>query len=314
MTDDEVMKVASDILKLKPNIVCICGGEPLVRKELVYRVAELLTSGSNGQISVNMVTNGELLTEEVAQKLKKAGLKNVQVSLDGHEAKYNDWLRNKVGAFGAAINAIKMFKKQEMLVSVASTTTTKTLKHYKKTMELCRSIGVDIFRMQPLMLLGRAEKNLKDYVSTYSDYREVVTYINHQKKINIGTDEMKTEWGDPIDHLVRASAKENKYTSYLGVNAYGDITISPYIPLIFGNVANRSLLDYWDSGLNKCWSIPLLRELASLPKSCEELDLTEHNKNLPKMYSDGFINLDLMKIKDFQQVTLQNIHNYVGSE
>ncbi|MBM7836234.1 radical SAM protein [Clostridium sardiniense] len=310
MSDENVLDVVRDILELKPNVICICGGEPLLRKELIYKIAKLLTDESKNEIVVNMVTNGELVTREVAQNLKDSGISNIQVSLDGHCDELHDWIRNKKGSFKKAVQAIKYLKECNLRVGVATTPTLRNINQIEKVVELCEKLKVDEFRMQPLMLLGRAEQNLKDYMPEYNDYRKLARYINKKKVNNVGTNKMQFDWGDPIDHLVRSKTRIDGYSHYVGINAYGDITVSPYLPIKFGNIRRNSLLKYWNNGLSEAWGINLLRQIAELPKSCSELDITEINSNLPRVYKEKNIDLDLIKIKDINSVTLDNIHKY----
>lgn len=51
--------------------------------------------------------------------------------------------------------------------------------------------------------------------------------------------------------------------SQVSVRANGDITVSPYIPLVVGNVRRHSIEEYWNAGLSGAWDTPVVRELAS---------------------------------------------------
>ena len=51
------------------------------------------------------------------------------------------------------------------------------------------------------------------------------------------------EWGDPIDHLVRFPQLQMQFDQ-VAIHANGDIVVSPYIPLIIGNVRKHSLQEY----------------------------------------------------------------------
>ena len=57
-----------------------------------------------------MVTNGELMTKEIAKKLWQSGISSIQVSLDGSTEEVVDWLRNKKGAYKNAIKCNKCNK------------------------------------------------------------------------------------------------------------------------------------------------------------------------------------------------------------
>jgi len=78
LTVDEIERVIRIAAELGIKKVKITGGEPLIRKDVVDIVDRI--SSIPGIIEVSMVTNG-LLLERYALKLKKAGLKRINISL-----------------------------------------------------------------------------------------------------------------------------------------------------------------------------------------------------------------------------------------
>lgn len=80
LTDDELLELTKDICNLKPYNICFCGGETLLRK-IVLSCATLLKEAGIPNIAI--VTNGSLVTQDVAKELFKAGINRFQVSLDG---------------------------------------------------------------------------------------------------------------------------------------------------------------------------------------------------------------------------------------
>lgn len=81
------------------------GGEPLVYEKL-YDLIKLATD--NG-IYTSIGTNGTLITDTIAKKLKKSGLKKAIVSIDGTEKKHDE-IRGK-GNFKKTINGINNLEK-----------------------------------------------------------------------------------------------------------------------------------------------------------------------------------------------------------
>ncbi|MPW24344.1 radical SAM protein [Alkalibaculum sp. M08DMB] len=69
---DEWINVIKDITDLQPVYICFCGGEPLLKKELIFEATNLLKRISG--ITVNMVTNGDLMDIETAYRLKDVGV------------------------------------------------------------------------------------------------------------------------------------------------------------------------------------------------------------------------------------------------
>lgn len=295
LTDEELLDICStQILEVEPAVICFCGGEPLLRRNVLYECCNTLVTKSNKNITVNMVTNGELLTEDVAQNLKKANFSQIQVSIDGASSITHDWLRNKQGAFDNAIRAIKNLKEVGLSVGVAFTPTKKNMNEIEKTVIMCNNLGVNSFRVQPLMPMGRAINNLSDYLPQYEDYRSMVNYINKVKFKNVTSNKIMVEWGDPVDHLIRSRFRNNGYTPFFGINAYGYITVSPYLPLTVGNVKNHSIYDYWNKGLSHIWGYPLILKMSGLVKSSDILGFSKKNLGMPRTYYEQGLNIDLI--------------------
>ncbi|MEW5746242.1 MAG: GTP 3',8-cyclase MoaA [Nitrospirota bacterium] len=76
---EEILRVVRIAARLGVRKIRITGGEPLVRKNLVYLIASL--SSINGIEDISLTTNG-LLLKKLARPLAEAGLKRVNISLD----------------------------------------------------------------------------------------------------------------------------------------------------------------------------------------------------------------------------------------
>ena len=88
---EEIIEFTKVAVSKRINKIRITGGEPLVRKGVVDFINEL--SKINGITDLSMTTNGVLL-EEFAERLKKAGLQRLNISLDTiDEIKYKEITR-----------------------------------------------------------------------------------------------------------------------------------------------------------------------------------------------------------------------------
>lgn len=82
MTTEEIITLVKNIKNVFPiNKVLLTGGEPLLNKDIVYIVEAITSLG----IKPDLVTNGKLLTKELANDLINAGLKRIRLSIDGFE-------------------------------------------------------------------------------------------------------------------------------------------------------------------------------------------------------------------------------------
>ncbi len=94
LASDELFRIMNDLASTRPDNFCICGGEPLLKKEIIFRFIDHQKK-INSEMNIGMVTNGELLTESIGEKLIYYGLNNIQFSIDGATENSHDWLRNK---------------------------------------------------------------------------------------------------------------------------------------------------------------------------------------------------------------------------
>ncbi len=278
LTDKELITMATNILECNPKSMCMCGGEPLLRKDAIMEIANI-AKDKYPNSSINMVSNGQLMTAQVAEDLWKAGFKNIQISLDGASPETVDWLRNKEGMYEAATSALRYLSESRKRlgidtdICISFCPTKKNLPELEEVIDFCESLDINSFRVQPLMLLGRAKEFLREYVLSKAEYRDLARRLKNRNSINARSGErLETKWGDPMDHLLIEDVDELRF---IQVNAYGDVLFTPYIPIAFGNIRNRSLKEYTEFDWNKVWNHELYKYVRSLMVTPEHMDLSE---------------------------------------
>ncbi|MDV4150600.1 GTP 3',8-cyclase MoaA [Clostridium sp. AL.422] len=102
LTNDEVCKVVKACSKLGIKKIRLTGGEPLVRKDIVELVEEI--NKIEGIEEIYITTNGILLEDKVS-RLKNAGLKGVNISLDSLKAEMFNRL-TRLGDLKKVLSAI----------------------------------------------------------------------------------------------------------------------------------------------------------------------------------------------------------------
>ena len=93
LTTKEVFSVLEQAAALSCSEVCLTGGEPLLRADLL----ELIRHARKVGLVPKINTNGILLTPEMVNNLKKAGLAWCSVSIDSPEPERHDELRRYTG-------------------------------------------------------------------------------------------------------------------------------------------------------------------------------------------------------------------------
>lgn len=289
LTDDEVVEFIKDVAKMKLYNVCFCGGEPLLREELICKCTKILKD--NGTTYVSIVTNGFLITKEIALNLKKSGVDNIQISLDGASPATHDRLRNKKGAFKKAINAIDIIKSVGFKnVDVAFCPTSFNIEEFERLHDLLNKLHIRELRVQPLMLLGRANRYLHEIEPSDFQYRRLVKKIYD---LTIKGKEPVIQWGDPVDHLIRFRTITKECNTFVSIRANGDIEVSPYLPIVIGNIRKHKFSEYWDAGFARIWQIKAVQSIAQNIMSIS--DMNKPKNNLPVVWLEKDIYLDLIE-------------------
>lgn len=253
--------------------------------------AKVLRRKPYGMIS--LVTNGLLVDEVSAKQVVENGIRRVQVSMDGARPESHERLRNKKGAFTGVLNAVECFKKAGAeSIEVAFCPTSFNIEEFPDVAKICEGLKINSIRIQPLMLLGRANKNLEQILPCQSQYRHLVRTI-HQLRTEGRP--LIIEWGDPVDHLIRFRTLCKHLVQFLGIKANGGIAPSPYLPLVIGNVRKHKLSEYWDAGLGRAWELDIVSNLAGRINCVA--DYNKSDADVPVVWEDSDIEADLIDDK-----------------
>lgn len=103
---------------LGPFYLSICGGEPFIRKDLI----DIIRFSSQKGVITEVITNGSMLSETLAEEIVLSGLNKINFSLDGANHKTHDNLRNFKGAFNKVIESIKTLKSLSQNLNISLNT------------------------------------------------------------------------------------------------------------------------------------------------------------------------------------------------
>src|SRR5919106_274850 len=102
LSTGECRRVIDDIAVANPNVFLILtGGEPLLRQDIF----DLAACGADKGFTVVLGTNGVLLREAQARRMRQSGIQGASISLDSTDAPKHDAFRHMTGAWRGAIRA-----------------------------------------------------------------------------------------------------------------------------------------------------------------------------------------------------------------
>jgi radical SAM protein with 4Fe4S-binding SPASM domain len=132
-----------------------------------------------------IASNGTLMTRETATKLAKAGIRRVEIGLDGATAETHDFLRNKLGSFEATVKGIRNCADLGFdEIATTMTLHSKNINELEQTMELAEKLGATRFYLNRLIPAGRGvdacyldvtpEQKIKSLETLYNKFHKSI--------------------------------------------------------------------------------------------------------------------------------------------
>lgn len=210
-----------DTEKNKP-VVIFYGGEPLVNYNTLVYIAKKLNSMRDSEkclknLDMSMVTNGLLLTEERALKLKELGV-SIAISVDGFTEKENS---NRVDTSGRIVysrilKTLDMCKRIGVDVSLSVTLSEETIKNTKNILNLVDNYGIKSFGFNIMM----SDEN---FVVPQS-YNEAASQFIIDEFIEL---RKRGIYEDRIMRKLKAFTRSQVYFSDCAATSGGQIVIAP---------------------------------------------------------------------------------------
>ena len=151
-------------------------------------------------------TNGTLLDDDVARKLKEVPVSRVGVSIDFPTDVLQDEFRGRAGAFDEAIEGIRQAQRAGIDIQINSTVTKKNVALIGELLDLALEIGAVAFHPFMLVPTGRG-KDLADVVLSAEEHEQVLNWI-YDKQVELG-DRIQFKPTD-APHYMRIAAQRRK--------------------------------------------------------------------------------------------------------
>jgi heme b synthase len=174
---EECRQLIDDIAETGKPVIILSGGEPLLRRDLFQIAGYAVDKG----LRVAMGTNGTLITEEVAAKLKVVPISRVAVSIDFPAPELQDKFRGQSGAFKSAVSGIALLRQAGIEVQINSTITRLNMKYLNELLELALKYGAVAFHPFMLVPTGRG-KGLEKVAMSPQEYEQTLNWVNDKQK------------------------------------------------------------------------------------------------------------------------------------
>ncbi|RSK29249.1 radical SAM protein [Bacillus sp. HMF5848] len=273
----QAKRVVDDIASFADPILILTGGEPLYRPDFF----EIAQYAHDKGLTLAMATNGTLITEDIAKKIKDAGIRRVAISLDGPTADIHDKFRGIDGSFEAALRGAELVKKQGIQVQFNTTITKHNVHAVEDMIALAEAREADALHLFMLVPVGCGVQITESNMLTATEYENVLEWFyERSREVSF---EIRATCAPHYYRIMRQKAKERgeRVTRQThGMNAMtkgclagsgvcfishkGFVQPCGYLPVQVGNVLQQPLEQIW----NESPEFAVLRDTNELDGKC----------------------------------------------
>lgn len=269
LTLEQKLRVVDDLADEGVPFLAIAGGEPLVCPDLWA----VLHRASERGIHLTVATNGTMLTPRNMERLMRAGVKYVEVSIDSLDPKEHDEFRGHPGAWKKSIEGIKNSVAAGMRTGLAMCFTRKTVDRADEAVQMAIDLGCQTFSHFNFIPVGRG-REVMDYDLTPAQREKLLQVLFRrlqEGKINVistapqfartcvmhGTAESLYATGHAGSGQGTKTMVLSRYVGgcgagrcYCSIQPNGDVTPCVYIPgVTIGNLKTQRFGEIWDCDL-----------------------------------------------------------------
>jgi putative heme d1 biosynthesis radical SAM protein NirJ2 len=245
LTTEQGIKLIGEIARVGFRVLILSGGEPLMRKD----VFQLIEAAREHGLRPVFGTNGTLITDEVARRLRDAGLARAGISLDSADRDYHNELRGSDTAWERAIAGMKACREAGLAFQVNTTVTRQNEDQLLRITDLARELGAAGHHVFFLVPTGRGRDIADEMVEARRCEQLLEALLNKQREIDI---EIKPTCAPQFVRIAERLDVSTRFhrgclagRTYCVITPNGEVQPCPYLPIGVGNVREQSFEEIW---------------------------------------------------------------------
>jgi radical SAM protein with 4Fe4S-binding SPASM domain len=246
LSTEEGKRLLTEMNRAGFRIIVFSGGEPLLRDDIL----ELIEYAKSLNMVALIGSNGTLITQSYAEKLKKSGLDTIAISIDSLDEEIHNKFRGSNTGFQRALSGAKNCIDAGIRVQLNCTVTKDNLKEIDNIMNFASDFGAVSSHMLFLVEVGRG-KNIGYTSLSKAEYKNAInTIIDKNLDFNF-----RVKPTCAPQYKVEALFKGIDTpggrgciagTSYCSILPNGDVHICPYAPVKVANVREEAFDSIWE--------------------------------------------------------------------
>jgi radical SAM protein with 4Fe4S-binding SPASM domain len=248
MTTAEIKEVLDQLADAGVFFLTFSGGEVFMRRDFF----ELVEHARRLQFSVKIKTNGVMIHQEEARRIRALGVDSIQISVYSHRPEVHDAITKLPHSFERTMKAIRFLRDQGLRVTIANVLMTGNLTDQYQLQKLAAEMEVQ-YTVDPTIT------PMMDGDMSVLSLRipgEELTEVFHNPAL-VGNMEEFCAPPKPVTEDDLEGYSCSAAHSFCYVSPYGDVFPCVQFPLPSGNVRRQKFLDIWNLS-------PQLKEVRSI--------------------------------------------------
>jgi radical SAM protein with 4Fe4S-binding SPASM domain len=243
LSTSDALQIIDQLADAGVRVLAFSGGEPLLRADLVDLIRHAVERG----LTTNVCTNGALVDDPMALRLKQAGLNSITVSLDGAHSETHDTLRRYPGLFDLAVAAIRTLIQHHHRVGISFTPSLLNYQEASVVVHLAQLLGAESVCLSQYIPTGRGTRGLMLSPALLGNLaRDVLKLqVDYAKRLRIHCHDCHVA-------LLLPSEQREAYkgcgagTATAAIRADGTVTPCIFMPNRAGNLQTATFREIWD--------------------------------------------------------------------
>jgi radical SAM protein with 4Fe4S-binding SPASM domain len=237
MTTAEIKNLLDQMADAGVFYLTISGGEIMMRRDFF----EILEHARFRTFCIKLKTNGILIRQQEADRIKTLGVESVQVSIYSHIPEVHDAITKLPGSLGQSIEAIRRLRAHGIQVTIANVLMVQNVNDFEGVRALANELGAK-FTMDPTITpMMDGDRNVLDLNVDEGTLRDV--FRNQSLVVGDIEEVCAPPLGPGEEDMDQMPCSAGHTACY--VSPYGDVYPCVQFPLPSGNVRQMKFVDIW---------------------------------------------------------------------
>jgi AdoMet-dependent heme synthase len=236
MTTAEICDVLDQLSDAGVFFLTLSGGEVFMRRDFL----EIVAHARRLLFNVKVKTNGVMIREAEAKKLRELGVEQVQISVYSHRPEVHDRITKLPGSLQRTIAAIRFLKSQGLKVTIANVLMSANFSDNAGVMELAKELDVSYTLDPTITPKMDGDGSVLAWRAAGSDIEQIF----RNPELVGDVEQFCAPPPAPDEDVMDGYPCSAGHTACY-ISPYGEVFPCVQFPLPSGNVRRQTFLDIW---------------------------------------------------------------------